>query len=531
MPVVPVRDLVGGGGANLDVSPDDLPMNSFNNIINGRFSRNRIERFGGNELYQDPTTNPEVANGTTIWNIIRNGVEGFLLTTSTTVLIDIGAGYVDVTPTAGIVNSNEWLMEQYGDWIILTTIEGNQEPIVLDPTGGVFEPFTNWRPGFQAAKIFGYKNFLVAIGIELNNNPENGLVFWSDVVNEDILQDVAWDPADPTSLAGENVLPSFDGLIRDAGVLRDSGILYTDTSVWRMDPTNATAGAFPLVFNFRIIFQDDGILDARCWEEVNGRHYVVGIYDIYIHDGFNKQSISDNRVTEFFFDRIGTSTFAFMAHYQRPQEIIISYSSRGASVADEALIYNYFYGTWTRFVIGDTAGQYSHLILAPEFVNNVQSWADAQVDNTQWSDVNNSSWDSLFPQNRNRIPYVLVPSTSSIFFIDRNTTASMSVDLFIERLDLDLDEVFNKNRSIKHIKRFMPQARGDGEITIQFGGRNALGEQIVWDTERVYNLITDYKFDLRISYRYPAFRIRQGTNGNALTLTGYDIEVMEVSFR
>jgi len=528
MPVIPIRDMVGGGGAVPDVSPDDLPPNSWSKIVNARFARNRIERIGGNELFQNSVSNTELTNSRVIWEIIRSGSEGILLITSANIYVNIGVGWVDVTPVAVIVDSKNWIVSQYGDWIIITTIEGVQEPLVLKDTGSQFIPFAFWTSNYQAVKIFPYKNFLIAVGIEISNNEQNGLIIWSDVVNEATLDQVSWDAISPTTLAGENILPSSDGLVRDGGVLRDSGILYTDTSVWRMDVTNAQAGVSPLVFNFRKIFDDDGIFATRCFTEVNGRHYVVGIYDIYLHDGFNKKSISDNKYTETFFSTLGTEGFAFMAHYQRPQEIIICYTSLSNTEADTAIVYNYFYNTWTAF---DFSLLVTHLILAPEFSPNSPSWADLQTDGTLWSDLNTTSWNDLFPQNRNRIPYVLVPGTDSVYFVDRNTTTATAIDMLLERLDLDLDEVFGGSRNMKYIKRFMPMFRGDGIAIIQFGGRENLGSPVVWQPEFTYNILTDYKMDLRMTHRYPAIRIYQRSTGNALSMTGYDLEISQVAYR
>lgn len=531
MPIIPIRDLVGGGGVNLDVSPNDLPPNAFSNVINGRFSRKRIERYGGDELYQDSNSDPELTNARAIFEIIRQGNEGFCLISGANVYIDIGVGWVDVSPAINIVDSDEWNLSQYGDWLILSVLAGTQEPIVLAPTGSQFIPFAEWPSGYQAIKIFPYKNFLIAVGIEISNNPQNGFVKWSDTVDESNLSAVDWDTLNPASLAGENTLPSADGLIQDGGVLRDSGILYTDTSVWRMDISNAQAGITPLVFNFRKIFDDEGILRNRCFVEVNGKHYVVGIYDIYLHDGFNKISISDNKITEFFYSRLGTGNFSFMTHYNRPQEIVISYSAQQNNKASEAIVYNYFYNTWTRMIVNSALVNYTHLILAPEFLLASKSWADLQAEGTLWSDLNTTSWNALFPQNKNRVPYLLVPGTETIYFIDRNSTTSNSVDFLLERLDLDLDEFFEGVRNIKHLKNFIPQVTGDGIMILQFGGRNALGEEISWQPEGDYDLLTDYQFPLRISWRYLSMRIIQRASGNALQLTGFDLNVHQVSRR
>lgn len=532
MPVAAIRNIVQGQGVNYDRTPNALPPSAWTEAVNVRFTRARAERFGGTQVYAETPTVPELAGARFAKGIVTQGQEGLLLATATNVYITInGTSWVDVSPLSGYADTRTWNLRQYGDWLLLTSLD--TVPFVLAPGGVNFEQFANWPAGYQCQTLFAYKNILVAIGIEISNTVQSGLVKWSGVVDPSDLVNIAWDPADPTTVAGENVLPDRDGEIRDGGVLRDSMMLYTDSSVWRADLSNTNIGAAAAVFNFRKIFSDDGIFANRCFVESNGVHYVVGVYEVYINDGFNKTSLSDNRFTEFLYQRVGVNSLVFVDHYQRPQEIIISYGVDGDSGAREALVYNYFYNTLSRWVFSDSGGFYGVFTQGPDFGLNIPTWADLQTAGTRWSDLNATTWNQLFPQSRNRVPYVLGYSDDKLYRADVGGAASSVTpsEVRLERLDLDLDEFFGGSRPIKHISGFLPQVVGEGQLRIQFGGRDALNSPVVWQPERTYQIGVDYKFDLRISHRYPAIRILQDAADGTFALDGYDLIVSAQSER
>jgi len=530
VPTIAVRNLAAGEGLIKDRSPNSLDPRALSEAINARYVRQRLERFGGSQVFTSSSEAVELTNSRALFEINLNGAEGLIVMTAAGVFTTInGTAWVDRTPSSGWADSDSWNISQYGDAVLISSLD--TEPFVLLPGGSQFVPFTNWPANYSAQKLFVYKNIVVAIGVEISNSPQSGLVKWSNVVTPDELADVAWDPADPTNIAGENILPDTDGEIRDGGVLRDSAILYTDTSVWRMDLSSVQIGAAAGVFNFRKVFSDDGIIRNRGYVEVAGAHYVVGVFDIYRTDGFNKATISDNRITEWFYQRLGTSDVVFMTHYQRPQEILISFAVDGQAAAQEAIVYNYFYDKWSRWQFA-TSGLYTHVTQGPEFGQAVKTWDDLATEGLTWADLNSQSWNALFPQNRNRVPYMLTTDDRilQLDVVGAGSSVTQS-EMLLERRDLDLDEAVGSARPIKHIERFMPQAVGEGTLRIQFGGRNALGEAIVWQPERLYNLATDYKFDLRISYRYPAYRIRQDADEGTVALDGFDLDVSVESMR
>ncbi len=528
MPNIPVRNLAQGQGVNYDKSPNSLPPNAFSELRNARVIRDRIERIGGTQVAAEAPTVPELTNSRFCKGITRLGSEGLCILTSTNAYITFnGTTFQNVTPAAGWADTKTWNLTQYGDQIMITSLD--TDPFVLKSGGSQFVPFTNWLANYQVQKLVPYKNILIGIGVEISNTEQSGLVIWSDVVDPDNIELVAWDPQDPTTVAGRNVLSDKDGGIRDAGVLRDSLAIYTDSSVWRADLTNLTAGVTPLVFNFRKVFGNDGIFQNRCFAEVDGRHYVVGRFEVYIHDLTNRQTVSDNRFTEFLLQRFGTERVVFVEHYERTQEILILYGAQSDTEAREALCYNYFYDAVYRWGFG--GGLLTHFTFGPDFGISVPTWADLQANNVLWSDLNQTTWNQLFPQNRDLIPYGL--GKDKIYGMDRGGAASSITpdEVIIERIDLDFDEVFGNAESVKYIDRFVPQVQGEGQLRIQFGGRNALTTPVIWDPERIYTIGQDYKFDLRISTRYPAYRILQNANDGTLAMDGFDLSIVEESYR
>lgn len=529
MPVIPVRELHKGGGVNKDAQANALALSAFSELINGRFTASRIERIGDTEIYQDALDSyaSVLTDARAFFSITRAGNEGHLLITSDSVYYDIGSGWIDVTPSYSVLNdSPEWSCEQYGDSVIITSI-GN-EPYVLAPGAIEFAPFLDWNPNYESGRIFAYKNFLIAVDIVDTGDPISGKIIWSDAVIDGNVIGVEWTNL-ATNLAGENILPDASGVVLDGGVLKDSAILYTESTVWRMDAGNAVAGLTPLVFNFRRMFADDGILRKRCFVEVEGKHFVIGLNDIYVHDGFTKQTISHNRINRFFYGRLGTEGYAYVIHYPKPQEVIFAYASREFTQANEAIIFNYQYNTWVRWTFSDTEGTFKYLAVAALFNLDVESWETLPG---TWQDYQNTSWNELFPSARTKVLYGLNAQDDELYVVDTDTAYNRTPNtLLIEHIDIDLKEVDGESSHLSYLHRMVPMVQGEGTFRVQFGGRNNLGESIRWSPFVTFTIGEDYKIDSRVTYRYLAFRIEQDSDEGFLSLTGFDLHAKSKSQR
>ena len=148
----------------MDISPNMLPRNAFNEVQNGRIVRSRIERFGGTQVFAEAPTVPELTNAQALFGIVREGSEGLLLVTSTSIYLNVtGTTWQNVSPLVAIANTNDWNLTQYGDYLILTSVQN--EPLVLPPATNQFTIFADWPIGYTCQKIVPIKNILVALGV------------------------------------------------------------------------------------------------------------------------------------------------------------------------------------------------------------------------------------------------------------------------------------------------------------------------------------------------------------------------------
>ncbi len=170
MPQVPIRDLLGAGGMNLDRSPNSLPPTVFSDVINTRYVRGRMERFGGSQIFAEAPAVPEIENARAGFGITRQGTEGILIVTDDSVFVTInGTSWLDVTPASGIADTDTWTLNQYGDVLWITSLA--TEPYLLLPGAVQMVPFDNWPATFQCQRMIADKNILVAVGIEESNTP------------------------------------------------------------------------------------------------------------------------------------------------------------------------------------------------------------------------------------------------------------------------------------------------------------------------------------------------------------------------
>ena len=148
-----------------------------------------------------------------------------------------------------------------------------------------------------------------------------------------------------TNLAGENVLSGNNGEMVDQMTLNNSQIIYAERGVFAMDFIGA-----PLVFSFREVFSDDGIINRGAVAEFFNKHLVVGHNDIYVHDGNQKQSVVDKRVRRTFYNEVADTRSVYCQTVNDRSEVWICYADADAAdpqTANRALVYNWAQNAFT----------------------------------------------------------------------------------------------------------------------------------------------------------------------------------------
>lgn len=566
---LPVRNL-GGVGVVTDVNPYDLPNNAFSdarNVIfdNGRVSRSPVFK----KLFPTPTSQLTFASIATNFNTDTNTFENAGGDPVTD--IRFAASYEDPTDgTVALVASKDGEVRAYpnGDLEFVTPITGtlvtNEEPWAHTQVAGIsvlsrkgmvpygrnidedteYSYFSgDWSSNDTCAVIRGYRDFLIALNVTKSAVEYPTMVKWSDPIQVGTnVSALVWDPTNPANTAGENILGDARTAIVDGLQLGSQFVIYSSDEVYLMEYTGSS-----LVFNFRRLFSTGGIINTNCVVEVDGKHYVFGSDDIYIHDGVSRKSIADGRVRAKIYNNIvrdDRSKF-FVVHDSINSFIYFCYKTPesnlgfpGTTFCNKAAVYNYSNDTWSFMDLPNVVGG-SEITFAldnqtyPTAQNSYQSY------NTPYSS---------FASDTARIA-ALVSITDTANGITESRTFGLDLpsvgrigtspeletlkEAFVERIGLDLDETGLPLRSYKTVLSITPQANflsSEGEMTLKIGSADKANETVTWRTEYDFRPDETERIDTRASGKYLAYRMSMN-NIEDFTFSGFDAEVVSTSKR
>jgi hypothetical protein len=107
------------------------------------------------------------------------------------------------------------------------------------------------------------------------------------------------------------------------------------------------------IFSFRQIFNDAGILGRECAKSFEGGHFVVGLDDVYTHDGQSRQSIVDTQIRDELFNSLSPTykERTFVAPDYKNNEMWVCFVSLDNSTdafVDKAFVWNWRNNTWSK---------------------------------------------------------------------------------------------------------------------------------------------------------------------------------------
>ena len=518
MPYIPLRK-IGAGGIVTDQDPYDLELTQFPDGNNVTFHSGRIGKALGHSVRESLAFAP-------------TAVQGWLYSGSNTLVIGAlnklyrfnGSTVTNVTKTSEATNysnSERWQSAQLGTAMMMNN--GVEAPQYMLPSSTRFADLPSWPSGLTTSCLKPFNSFLVMTGYEQGSSQRPYTVRWSDEYDPSSIPG-SYDITSTTNLSGETTLGGSNGALVDQLTLRNSNIIYAERGVFAMDFIG-----FPLVFSFRELFSDDGILNRGAVAPIPNGHVVVGQNDIYLHDGSQKRSIVDNKVRRTFFNDLADTRSVFCQTVPDATEIYICYADQDAAdsqSANRALVYNWTQDAFTFIDLPnvraltvadrmDTSGSYDASSL---------TW---DVSSDYWSNI------SLSTQANNIRVFGACYSDNKIRMLkDTNGLSGSTMDSFLEATKIDLDQVLGKStRNIKQLNGVMPQIEGSGTVRIEVGVSDAPQDGIRWLVDKTYNVETDHKVDFRTSGRYFALRISSESASDYWRLTGLDIDVQEVAGR
>ena len=214
-------------------------------------------------------------------------------------------------------------------------------------------PLTGWIGGTTAQRLLTYNNRIIALNGDGSytgsENLGNVSLIWSTPITAlGTLSGIDF-VARSTNSAGDDIVTESVGEILDAAELGEYLIVYKEDAVLQYQDSGN-----PLYLVGRLLFDDDGLYSPGCFADIgNGRHFVVGNYGIYLHDGGpNKENISRGRIEGSLYTDVDPAARdrAFVFHHASDKEVWVCYSSinrtGNTTGCDKAFCYNYKNNTW-----------------------------------------------------------------------------------------------------------------------------------------------------------------------------------------
>lgn len=518
MTYIPLRS-IGAGGIVTDQNPYDLELTQFPNGNNVTFHEGRIGKTLGHSVEQSLSFQPTHAQG---WRY--EGNDTVVIGSLNKLYRYNGSTVTNVTKTSDATNysnSPRWQSEQLGTAMMFNN--GSDVPQYMLPSGSRFADLPNWPSGVSTKCLKPYKSFLVMAGYETTSSEKYYTVRWSDEYEPTSVPS-DYDITSTTNLAGENTLSGNNGELIDQLTLNNSQIIYAERGVFAMDFIGA-----PLVFAFRELFSDDGIINRGACAGFMNQHLVVGHNDIYVHDGNQKQSIVDKRVRKTFFNDIKDKRSVFCHTVNDRSEVWICYADNDATdaeTANKALVWNWSQNAFTFIDLPNVRA-----LTLSERMYSEGGWDDISG---SWGQT--SLYWSNASQNTQATSLQLLGAgygDNNLFFMnDTHGANGSALTAHLEATKIDLDSVLGKaTNTIKQINGILPQIEGQGTVNISVGVSSAPQDGVSWKATKTYNIESDHKIDVRASGRYFALRIESSSSEDYWRLTGLDIDINEVASR
>lgn len=506
---VPVKNPVG---VIKDPNPSDLPLTTWDDVRNVRFHNGKTYKSQGHEqVFPNPPANPLY-----LMPYLSQNVPYWFSASAGKLHRTEGTTWADVSrPTGGAYGASldrNW----NGGFLNQVAIMNNSFdiPQSMQPTGSTFVDLPNWPAAYRAKIIRPFKNYLVALNITNNSVDQPTTVKWSSPADPGEVP-FTWDVNDATNDAGESFLADTPGAIVDGKKLKDSFIIYKEDSVYAM---RYIGGVF--IFQFQQLFDDIGMIAPNCVAEFDGKHFVVGQGDVYVHNGVQKSSVIDGKMKSYLYDSFkqgggGTNTFVVPDYNNTEMWICYQRGSSQSSIpyANQALIWNWRSDTWTiRDLPEVTFG--THGIVDPQ---KSDAWDD---DNQTW-DTDTTVWGSAsYNPSKTKLVFSSPPDNAIYTVGDVSEFAGKPFFSYMEKTNISLDDDLN----LKNITGITPHITGSGEAKIYIGSNNLSDGAVTWQGPYTYRIGQDFKVDCRVNGRYFGVRFEFSSVGT-WTLNGYTFEM------
>lgn len=523
-------DNVGAMGIIKDIPAHELPPEAWSNGQNIRVHNGKVEKFKGHLLtYASSTASNSIVTTPYFAMPVPTGAAYYWLYAG---LSTIGATDGDVHTAISTVSYSAqetqlWNGGVIGGIAVLTN--GVNVPLQWgDSSAGPsmtkkVKPLEAWSSTSSVTCRFmrPFKNYLVAGDITEGGVRQPRLVWWSHAADTGNVPQ-SWDYTDPSKDAGRNELAETPDFLIDCLPLHDVNIVYKEHSTWGMQ---YIGGNF--VFRFYRILPDIGMLARNCASTFLGRnHAVMGVNDIYSHDGQQMQSLFTAKMKDWFYNQIDSAAYirSFTVTNYFKNEVWFCFPQSGSTYPNLALIWNYKDNTTSIRELPETP----HIAIGIVDPNVNSSWGS---DSGTWlSDT--SYWDQQ-SYNPTLLSLLMVSAAGNkLYHVDSGETFNgVAMTSYVERTGIPLGKVGADGRmradlqTYKHVRAIYPRIEGANGVTVScyVGTQQIYNGTTTWNGPYTYTIGTTRKIDVRVTGRIIGLKF-QSTGTDTWALTGYGID-------
>ena len=349
----------------------------------------------------------------------------------------------------------------------------------------------------------------------------------------------SWDQTNPATLATENILTKMEGPIVDGCPLGQDLVIYGSREAWLMHADNST-----FVYSYTKLPFKKGAMNANCSIEHDGKNFVFGTDDIWMHDGNSEVSLLDKKNRDFVFGSLNISAASkcFVQHNPKLNEIYFAYVGgdqyvnfgvqNGIDGCNRQAVLNLSDMTWTFDDLPSTfsacnaviSNSLTYATVTATYTTMGGTYQD-QEDGLKRTTVYVGSLNATYSLSTSL--YALDPygvNSNVAYPVDTNATAPR----FIERIGLDLDELNAQISGYKTLSTIYPQARlgsGASNLMIAVGASDNISSAApAYSAYQPYNGADLYKIDFNVAGRWVAYKCLF-SDYRELTITGFDFDL------
>lgn len=521
-----------------DVRPHDLPMNAWSSGKNVRFKDRRVEKIGGYQKAFTPLIDAVFALPARLG--VSSEVWVHCSNTAINAQYSVNGSVGNVTRLSGpytepvypsSMGTQIWTGGNLNGVMILNNPH-NVPQSWVPQVGGQFANLANWPAGWSAISLRPFKNYLVGLGVSATAAYfEPHKVNWSHPADPGTVP-ISWDVADATRDAGTVTLADNDSWFVDQAALRGANILYKTDKAYSMRHVGGND-----IFRFDPILGDGyGLMCCNAVQRFAYKgeyHFVVGVHDVYVHDGQTVTSVLQGKNRDWFYKNIDPTYHrqTFVVHHIAAQEMYICFPTTGNLLPNMALVWNYVNNSTTMkelpgvgyglsgkmTTLNDTSQTDTWDFAFGTIDSDIQPWGFAQREAAQHQFVS-------FTHGATRAAHV--HDTNSAFVDSPFTSTIERIGLAILGKDMNGQPIFDSD-TIKIVTEVWPRFRAEvgTVIDVHVGTQSDIAQPVSWNGPYPFVIGRDEKVTPYCSGKIISIRF-SNTSSSHWDCAGYDLEIV-----